>query len=334
MTAGYLLRRLGLLLAVIFVAVTINFFIPRLSPTNPIKSKLYEVAAQGGANIGRIEEMIKAYEADFGLDQPLWKQYTRYWGNNLRGDLGKSISEFYTPVSTVIMRRLPWTIGLLLVSTLMAFTIGSLFGALMSWRNMSRYFTFSVPLLMTLSAIPFYLLGIVLLFLLAIVWNLLPGGGAYKFGLELGLNWESISSILRHAALPALAIVLGGIGFWGLGMRGMMITTMGEDYMKFADHKGLKERRVFFQYGVRNAMLPQITALAITMAHVVSGAVLVEVVFTYPGIGHLLYRAIGANDFFLIQGVILMVIISVAVGLFIMDLVYPLLDPRIKYRRT
>ncbi|MBI4306223.1 MAG: ABC transporter permease, partial [Chloroflexi bacterium] len=326
MSVDYVLRRLGLLVAVIAVAVTLNFFIPRLSGRNPIESRLYEAAAQGGVNVGRINEMIAEYEAKFGLDKPLWKQYLVYWTDILRGDLGVSIQELGTPVTTVIARRLPWTVGLLLTATVIAFAVGSLFGALMSWRKSPRAFTALVPLLMTLSAIPFYLLGIVLIFGFAMIWRFFPAGGAYKFGLELGLNWETVWSIFRHAVLPASAIVLGGIGFWGLGMRGMMITTMGEDYMKLADYKGLKERRIFLNYGIRNAILPQITAFAIVLAHVVSGAVLVEVVFTYPGIGHQLYRSIVTNDYFMMQGIILLVILSVAVGLLILDMIYPLLD--------
>jgi len=334
MSVDYVLRRSLLLVAVIFVAVTLNFFIPRLSGRNPIEARLYEAAAQGGVNVGRINEIIDEYEAKFGLDRPLWRQYLFYWADIMRGDLGVSIQELGTPVSTVILRRLPWTIGLLLTATMLAFTVGSLFGALLAWRKSPRAFTAFVPLLMTLSAIPFYLLGIVLIFGLAMTWQFFPAGGAYKFGLDLAWSWESIWSIFKHAVLPSTAIVLGGIGFWGLNMRGMMITTMGEDYMKFADYKGLREKRIFLNYGLRNAALPQFTALAIVLAHVVSGAVLVEVVFTYPGVGHQLYRAIVTNDYFLIQGIILLVVVSVAVGLLIMDMLYPLLDPRIRYQRS
>ena len=187
---------------------------------------------------------------------------------------------------------------------------------------------------MTLSAIPFYLLGLCLIYLLALVWPIFPTAGAYTSGARLALTWPLVGDIAKHAVLPAASIILAGIGFWGLGMRALMISTLGEDFMSFAQAKGLRGRTIFFQYGLRNAMLPQITGLAIALAGIMSGAILVEVVFAYPGIGFLLFRAISGNDYFVIQGVVLFVILSVGLSLLILDLVYPLLDPRIQYRRS
>ena len=158
----------------------------------------------------------------------------------------------------------------------------------------------------------------------------LPTAGAFGFGVKPGWTLEMITSVLWHAIMPAASIVLTSIGFWGLGMRGMMITTMGEDYMKFAEYKGLKDRRVFLSYGVRNALLPQVTGLAISLGTILAGSVLVEVIFAYPGLGNLLYRAITSNDYFLLQGIILFIIVSLGFSLFLIDLIYPLVDPRIK----
>ena len=228
----------------------------------------------------------------------------------------------------------PWrTIGLLAVSTLLAFTIGSLLGALLAWPRTGRVFSIFVPLLMTLSAIPYYLLGLVLVYLFALVWPVLPSSSAYTSGARLTLSWPMVVDILRHAILPAASIILAGIGFWGLGMRAMMITTMGEDYMIMAQAKGLRGRTIFFDYALRNALLPQVTGLAISLAGIMSGAILVEIVFGYPGIGFLLYRAISSNDYFVIQGVVLFVILSVGLALLLLDFTYPLLDPRIQVRK-
>ena len=291
MNAEYVLKRFLLFLAVVVVAVSINFLIPRMRSTNPIKERLYQLAAQGGVNVGKMEEMIEVWEKKFGLDQPLWKQYINYWNDVLHLDFGKTIADF-TPVITEIMRSVPWTIGMLSVATVIAFGVGTIFGALLAWPKTGNFVKIFVPFLMTLSAIPYYLLGIVMIYSFAIYWPILPTSGAYSFGVRPEWSVEMVLSVISHAIMPAGSIVLTSIGFWGLGMRGMMITTMGEDYMKFAEYKGLKDRRIFLNYGVRNAMLPQVTGLAISLGTILAGSVLVEVIFAYPGLGNLLYTAI------------------------------------------
>jgi peptide/nickel transport system permease protein len=295
---------------------------------------MYEFAAQGGGRAGDIRQLIAIYNEKFGLDKPVWQQYLNYWRDLARFDLGTSIAFYPGSVRDEIMRAAPWTIGLLTVATLMAFVIGSVLGALLAWPNTGRLFSAFVPVLMTLSAIPYYLLGLVLVYLLALVWPVLPTAGAYTSGARLSLSWPIVVDIARHAILPASSIILAGIGFWGLGMRAMMITIMGEDYMTMAQAKGLRGRTIFFDYALRNALLPQVTALAISLAGIMSGAILVEIVFAYPGIGFLLFRAISGNDYFVIQGVALFVILSVGLALLILDLIYPLLDPRIQFRKS
>jgi len=333
MTIGYVLRRVGVFFLIVIFAVSINFFIPRLRSTNPIEQRMLEMAAQGGGRAGDIRQLIAIYNEKFGLDKPLWQQYLNYWGDLARLDLGTSIAFYPGKVRDEILRAAPWTIGLLLVSTLIAFTIGTLLGALLAWPNTRGAFGFFVPVLMTLSAIPFYLLGLCLIYLLALVWPIFPTAGAYTSGARLELSWPMVGDIAKHAVLPAASIVLAGIGFWGLGMRALMVNTLGEDFMSFAQAKGLRGRTIFFQYGLRNAMLPQVTGLAIALAGIMSGAILVEVVFAYPGIGFLLFRAISGNDYFVIQGVVLFIILSVGLSLLILDLLYPFLDPRIQTRR-
>ncbi len=335
MKLDYVVRRLGIFALVVVVAVTVNFLIPRLVPGDPVQEKLMEVAAQGGVVSGDFRAMVAAYQEKFGLDQPLWKQYVRYWGTLLRGDLGYSISFFPSRVGDMIIRALPWTIGLLTVTSLLSVALGSVLGAMLAWPRTPRLVTnLFIPVAMVFSAIPYYLLGLLLLFLLAITFKLLPSGGAHAVGMTLGLNLPSIGSVLRHAILPALSIVLSGVGFWGLGMRGTMISVLGEDFITLAEAKGLRGRRIFFWYGMRNALMPQATALAITMGHVVSGAILVEVIFRYPGIGYLLFGAIRGKDYFMIQGILLLVILSLAVALLVVDMLYPLIDPRVRYEKA
>jgi peptide/nickel transport system permease protein len=332
-TLEYVVRRFALLVVVLFLAVTVNFIIPRLTPGDPIEQKLSQLVATSGGQVGDITAMVQAYRARFGLDQPLLRQYVNYWIALMRLDLGFSLDNFPERVADAIAAALPWTVSLLGLSTLIAFGIGSILGGLLAWPGTPRGARVAIPVFMLLSAVPYFLLGIVLVFLLAIKLKLFPAGGGYPFGVILRFDLASITGIIHHAALPALSIILAGIGAWALAMRGMIISVLGEDYITLAEAKGLPERRIFVWYGLRNALLPQVTTLALTLGHVVSGAILVEVIFSYPGIGFKLYQAILAKDYFMIQGIVLLLIVSIALTLFLLDLVYPLIDPRIVYRR-
>lgn len=336
MRLDYLVKRLGIFLGVLWVASTLNFFLPRLSTQNPIRDKLLAQAASTGYLQLAIEEMTREYEAKFGLDRPLWQQYLTYMGDVLRLDFNYSITNYPRTVLSMLQDAIPWTIGLLGTTTLLAFTLGTLLGALMGWPRAPKSIArFLFPPLLVFSAIPFYLLGLVLVYIFSFQLRVFPTFGGYTVGTIP--NWSSPAfwtDILYHSVLPALAIILGGIGSWALGMRAMMVTTQGEDYMIFAEAKGLRGATLFLKYALRNALLPQATGLALALGHILSGAVLVEVVFSYPGIGTTLFHAIRENDYFLIQGIILGIIASLGVATLILDLVYPLLDPRITYRRT
>ncbi len=332
MRAGYVVRRIGLFFIVLWGAATLNFIIPRLAPGDPVRERLYEMASQGGYLQQGIEEMVKAYDKEFGLDQPLYVQYFRYLWDVAHFDFGYSLAQYPTRVLPLILAALPWTIGLLLLSTILAFAIGTILGALMAWPRAPAFLQYFVGPLLTLSAIPYYLLGLVLIYLLAISQKVFPLSGGYTVGTIPTLNLAFIADILQHSALPALSIILAAIGFWAIGMRGMMVTTEGEDYMTMAEAKGLNGTWIFYRYALRNAILPQVTALAIALGYVVSGSVLVEVVFGYPGIGSLLYKAISGSDYFVIYGIVFIVILAISLATLIIDLVYPLLDPRITYR--
>lgn len=333
MTIGYITRRIGIFFLIVITAVTLNFLMPRLRSTNPIESRMNQLAAQGGVYANQIQEMVKIYNQKFGFDQPLWRQYLTYWGDLLRLDLGVSVAYYPQTALEMIARSAPWTIGLLTVATMIAFVLGTLLGALMAWPRTSGIATALSPLFMTLSAIPYYLVGMLFIYVIAMRWKLLPVGGAYTAGTNLTLSWQTLLDIGKHAILPASSIILSSLGAWGLGMRAMMTTTLGEDYLHMAEAKGLKPQTIFKDYALRNALLPQVTSLAISLATVMSGAVLVEVIFGYPGVGNLLFKAIAGNDYFVIQGISLFIILSIGIVLLALDLIYPLIDPRIRYHR-
>jgi peptide/nickel transport system permease protein len=334
MSLFYIARRFGVFLLIVWLAATLNFFLPKLSGTDPVRTKLLEQASLGGYAHAGIEDMVKVYQKQFGLDQPLYVQYLRYMGNVARGDLNYSIANYPRTVVSMISEALPWTIGLLGLTTVFSFAVGTFLGALLAWPGAPRWLQWLMPPLWALHAIPFFLLGLVLMWLLAFQFQILPIFGGYTAGAKAGWTLGFILDVLRHAVLPALSIVLVSIGGWALAMRGMMVTTMGEDYVTFADAKGLRSATIFTRYCMRNAILPQTTALALALGQILSGAVLVEVIFGYPGIGALLFQAIQENDFFLIQGIVITVIVGLGFATLLIDILYPWLDPRISYRQN
>jgi len=327
----YVAKRALQLLLIVFVAVTINFLIPRLIPGDPVESALQtKMAMTGNVNVD-VQAVAAAYRAKFGLDKPLWLQYVNYWGSLLNRDLGVSLVDFPQPVVEKIQSAVPWTLALLSVSTVISFFLGSILGALIAWPRAPRVLHVLVPPFMLLSSVPFFLLGIVLLFTFSVIVPWFPPGGGFDPVSILRLDVPTVLDLLYHAILPSLALVLGSIGFWGLGMRAMMVSVLGEDHITFAESKGLPPERVFLWYGMRNALLPQVTSLAIALGSILSGAVLVEVIFNYPGLGGILFLAIAGKDYFVIQGIVLMLILALALSLFVVDLIYPLIDPRIRY---
>ena len=331
MPIEYVAKRALQLLLIVFVAVTINFLIPRLIPGDPVESALQtKMAMTGNVNVD-VQAVAAAYRAKFGLDKPLWLQYVNYWGSLLNRDLGVSLVDFPQPVVEKIQSAVPWTLALLSVSTVISFFLGSILGALIAWPRAPRVLHVLVPPFMLLSSVPFFLLGIVLLFTFSVIVPWFPPGGGFDPVSILRLDVPTVLDLLYHAILPSLALVLGSIGFWGLGMRAMMVSVLGEDHITFAESKGLPPERVFLWYGMRNALLPQVTSLAIALGSILSGAVLVEVIFNYPGLGGILFLAIAGKDYFVIQGIVLMLILALALSLFVVDLIYPLIDPRIRY---
>jgi peptide/nickel transport system permease protein len=330
----HIFKRFLVFLLIVWLAATLNFFLPKLSGQDPVRTKLLEEAALGGYVHAGIEDMVKVYQQKFGLDKPLWRQYINYMNDTLHGNLNYSIANYPRTVAGMIADAVPWTAALLGLTTLFSFAAGTLLGALLAWPGAPRWMQWLMPPLWALHAIPFFLLGLVLMYLFAFQFQWLPIFGGYSAGANPSLTWGFILDVLRHAVLPALSIVLVSIGGWALAMRGMMVTTMGEDYVTFAEAKGLRSTTIFARYCIRNAVLPQVTGLALALGQLLSGAVLVEVIFGYPGIGALLFQAIEENDFFLIQGIVFTVIVALGFATFVLDIAYPLLDPRITYRRA
>ncbi len=329
----YAISRFGIFLLTIVVAITVNFIVIHTTPADPIAAMLGRMVTRGSSVAGGAQ-IVRVYTEAFALDQPLYVQYLLYVRNLMMGDLGYSLAYFPQKVTAVVLRAIPWSLGLLVFSVLLAFVIGNLLGALAVWRKAPWFLQGLIYFFMTLSAMPFYLLALILLYLFAFHWPILPIGGTFTVGSSREFGLETFLDFVRHATLPALSISLGLIGFWALSMRGAMTTVMGEDFLAYARVKGLKERTIFFRYGMRNALLPQVTALAIDLGHLISGQVLVETIFGYPGVGTVLYNALRTSDFFVVQGVVMFIIFAVALTMMVVDLAYPLLDPRVQYGRA
>jgi peptide/nickel transport system permease protein len=333
-SASYLLRRAGVFLLIAWLAATLNFFLPRLTGQDPVRVKLLQQAQLGGHVQAGIEEMVREYDRRFGLDRPLWAQYLAFLRDAGRLRFNYSIANYPRTVNEMIAEALPWTVALLGTTTVVSFALGTLLGALLGWPRAPRWMRWLMPPLWALHAIPFFLLGLILIYVFAFRFPVLPMFGGYSAGAFPALSVTFVLDVIHHAILPALSIVLVATGGWALSMRGMMVTTQGEDYVTFAEAKGLRSLTIFLRYCVRNALLPQATGLALALGQIVSGAVLVEVIFGYPGIGTVLFQAIRENDHFLIQGIVFTVIIALGLATLILDAVYPLLDPRISYRKA
>jgi peptide/nickel transport system permease protein len=330
LTLNYLIRRLGIFLLTVWLAATIIFFIPRLAPGDPIAGMISRLTAQAGFIEGA-DQMIEAWRERFGLDDPLHIQYLNYLGSIVTFDFGFSLSNFPTTVGEIIGRALPWTIGLLSIATVITFVFGNFLGAILAWRRTPGLVKAIIPFTMLFTSVPSILAALLLLYIFVFQFNLFPARGSYATGLDPGLNWEFIGSVIEHGFLPALAVIIVSFGFWTLGMRGMMVTIEGEDYMILARAKGLRPFYTLYRYMVRNAILPQVTALALSFGTLISGSVLVESVFGYRGTGTVIVRAIREQDFTTIQGTSFVLILTTALAVLIIDLIYPLIDPRISF---
>ncbi|MEY3989028.1 MAG: hypothetical protein RI985_109 [Chloroflexota bacterium] len=325
-----ILRRLAFLLMVVWAASTITFFIPRMSDRNPIRERFAELARTGGFSASDLEVIVASYNKKFGLDKPLWEQYFDYIGSVARLDLGVSLNRFPKTVLEIIYESLPWTIVLLFVSAILSFVIGNLLGAIAAWPKSPGWMkSVATPFIMFMG-VPPVLLAIFLLFFLAFRLKLFPLGQAYSTGIAPDWSFSFIMNVAWHQVLPAVSMILGSVGGWVLSMRGMGVTIQGEDYVNFAEHKGLNGRTIFRDYYLRNALLPQVTGFALAMGSLITSGAVVESLYALPGLGQKLSQAIQANDFLVIYGIVLFITMSVATLMVLVEFLYPLLDPRIK----
>lgn len=331
MSIKRVIQRLLFLVLVIWAASTITFFVPRLSSKNPVRERFNQLAMSGGFNPADLEVIIASYNTKFGLDKPLLQQYWDYVSSVARLDLGVSANKYPRTVMQLIMDSLPWSIGLLFVCTILSFIIGNLLGAVAAWPRSPNWLRMIATPFVLLMGVPPVIMGVLLLFFVAFRLKFLPLGSAYSTGTIP--DWSSpafILDVLKHQILPGLALILGTVGGWVLSMRGMGVTIQGEDYVLFAEHKGLGGFAIFKDYYLRNALLPQVTGLALALSTMVVSAIIVESQFGLPGLGRVLSQAIQSNDFLVIYGVVLFITIAVATLMVMVELFYPLLDPRIR----
>ncbi|GHO81653.1 peptide ABC transporter permease [Ktedonobacter sp. SOSP1-85] len=324
----HLLRRLGFYLIALWASLTLNFLIPRLAPGNP--ALIFVARFQG-----RIRpEAIHAIELQFGIsNDPLWVQYFQYLNNLLHGNLGLSITYFPTPVAEAIGQELPWTLVLVMVSLVLSFALGTLLGIIIAWRRNSFLDSLLPPLMTFISAIPYFCLALILLYIFGFTLNWFPVSGGYDRFIPPDWSPDFIASAIQHAILPAITFVVASISGWMLGMRNAMIMTLSEDYVLMAQAKGLATRRVMINYAARNAILPNITGFAIALGQVVAGQLFLEIVFSYPGIGYSLFQAVQNSDYALMQGIFLIITVAVMSANFLVDMVYTVLDPRVRQER-
>jgi peptide/nickel transport system permease protein len=319
----YFGRKILIYLLTFFLAVTIDWMIPRFMPGDPIRNMLTRVSVS--SNAGAIQMMYNYYSHLFGLDLPLWQQYLNFWNSLFHGNLGISTYLFPTPVTQVLISAVPYDVFLLIPSILLSWYAGNKFGA---FAARSKWLDNTIsPLGYILTATPYMWLGILLAWFFGIVLGIFPIAGAYSFSMLPNLSWTFIGSVLLHWFLPFASLFMVMFGGWAIGMRNMIIYELEADYSHYLEALGAP-RSLVRRYAFRNAILPQLTGLALQLGVIVAGALVTEVVFSYPGIGYLLLAAIQNQDFFLIQGCFLFIIIGVLLANFAIDIVYILVDPR------
>jgi len=326
----YLLARLGQFALVVFIGVNITFLVTHATPIDPVEQTISAVTNFGATSPQAIEDMREALRALYGVEGSPVERYLGFWSRVLTGDFGPSLSAFPTPVTTLIARALPWTIGLLLVSTLIAWVLGNLLGGMAGYFPRNRALRLFGVVAMGVHPIPYYIVAFVLLIVFGFLWPILPIAGGSGMNIRQEFTAEFVISVLKHAILPALSLVLVGIGSWFIGMRALVSNIVSEDYVTYAELAGVPKRRVLGAYVMRNAMAPQLTGLAMSLGAIFNGAIITEQVFGYPGVGTLLVEAVHKGDYSLVLGIATVSILAVASAVLLIDLIYPWIDPRVR----
>lgn len=326
----YVAKRFGQFLFVVFTGVTLAFLIAHFSPVDPVEQTVSLLTNFGSTDPRSVEILRQSLRELYGSGGSLFDQYLLFWGRVIRGDFGPSLSAFPTPVMTIISRALPWTVGLLTLATIISWIIGNTLGAIAGYFRNNRAMKVVGVLVMAMQPIPTYITGLTLVIVFGFIWPILPISGGAQLNLDPAMTWTYIQSVITHGTLPALTLVLVGMGGWFIAMRSLVSNIVTDDYVVYAELGGVPSRTIFSQYVARNAMLPQVTGLALSLGNVFGGAVIVEFIFNYPGIGKLMVAGIYAGDYSLVLGVTTISIIAVAAAVFLIDILYPLIDPRVK----
>ena len=329
---GYLIPRLIQYVLVIFVGITAVFIIPRLMPSDPVQRTIAQLRSMGSyldpASMGEfMDDLTEMY----GLQGSMLQQYGALWVRLFRGDFGVSFFQFPTPVSKLIGTALPWTAGLLLTTTFLSWTIGNIVGGLAGYFARKRWSRALDTVAMIVRPLPYYIFAFALLLLLAYVVRWFPVSGGTGIGRKVAFNWPFIKDVIWHSFLPALSLTILGGAINFQTMKLIVQNVNAEDFVQYAKLGGVKEGRIVSRYVIRNALLPQITGLALSFGQIFSGALITEIVFSYPGIGTLLYNAIVTGDYNLIMGITLLSIVAITTAILVIDLLYPLFDPRVRY---
>jgi peptide/nickel transport system permease protein len=328
--AAYLLRRLGQFVLVVFIGMNIAYVVTHATPIDPVEQSIAAATAFGSTSPEAIGLMRESLRELYGLKGGAWEQYLGFWKRVVMLDFGPSLSAFPTPVSTLIGRALPWTAGLLLVSTTITWVLGNLLGGLAGYLRNSRSLRLTGLLVMGFHPIPYYIVALLLLILFGYVWPVLPISGGSQMNLAHGWSMDFVISVLAHSVLPVLSLVLVGLGGWFMGMRSLVSNIVSEDYVVYAELGGVSQGRILRSYVMRNALVPQVTGLAMSLGGIFNGAIITEQVFGYPGIGALLIDAVHAGDYSLVLGLTSVSIVAVSLSVLLIDMLYPLLDPRVK----
>ncbi|MFL1378338.1 MULTISPECIES: ABC transporter permease [unclassified Nocardiopsis] len=324
----YIGRKLFVYLLTFVIAVTINWMIPRFMPGDPVRSMLSRASV---GNPEALQRMTDYYTGVFGLDTPLHEQYLTFWTGLFRGDLGVSVMLYPQPVLDIILRSVPFTLGLLIPAIILSWIVGNRIGAFAARKKLLDNTILPVGYILT--GMPYMWLALLLAWSLGIVAGVLPTAGGYSPSLRVEFSWLFISSLITHWFLPFLSMFIVALGGWAIGMRNMIIYELEADYSNYLQALGAPTRLIR-RYAFRNAMLPQITGLAVQLGTVLSGALLTEIVFNYPGLGSLILQALNSRDFFVLQGTFLFVVVGVLIANFIIDIVYVLVDPRTRVQMT
>jgi len=329
----YIIPRIFTYICTIFLGLTFSFFIPRFASSDPILEMITRLQKYGSyMDPDEIEKLRDTLMELYGFKGSLIEQYVAFWARLFKGDFGPSLSMFPAPVSEIIFNSLPWTLGLLTLSTITSWVLGNVIGAIAGYFREKKWSHALASFAIVVYPIPYYIMSLILVILFTYVFPIFPLFGGKSIGMKPVLSLEFILDWLYHSFLPSLSLVIVGYGWWFISMRQIVVNTRSEDYVTFGEAAGLSRRKLLTKYVMRNSMLVQVTGLSVSLGNIFSGTLITEMVFAYPGIGSVLYLAVTRADFNLMMGVAVYSIVAVATSILILDLIYPLIDPRIRYR--